>query len=100
MDTLPSQPQEAVKIKTFDVFTKFQEARPAYRSNLVNKELGYDAIIELPDDPEPTKIKNCITSARSNSELFKRFSKTLIRNIKNDVDQLLFFTSLNPLARL
>jgi hypothetical protein len=30
-------PKEALKIKTYECFTKFQEARPAHRSNLVNK---------------------------------------------------------------
>ena len=56
--------------------------------------------MELPENEEPIKIKNCISSARSNSELFKRFSKSLMANIKNEVDMLLLFSSTDPVARV
>lgn len=49
MEALLHLPKEPSKIKTLDIFTKFQEARPAYCSNLINKELGYDTIVELPE---------------------------------------------------
>ena len=38
------------KIKPFKIYTKIQEAHPAHYSNLVNKELGYDTLIERGDD--------------------------------------------------
>ena len=38
------------KIKPFQIYTKLQEAYPAHYSNLVNKELGYDTLIERGDD--------------------------------------------------
>lgn len=34
------------KIKPIQIYTKIQEAYPAHYSNLVNKELGYDTIVE------------------------------------------------------
>ena len=71
------------KIKPFQAYTKIQETRPNHLDNLVNKELGYDSIVELPGQDNHIKIKECICSARANSELFKRFSKNLIYNIKN-----------------
>jgi hypothetical protein len=37
--------KEAIKIKPIELYTKIQEANPAHYSNLVNKDLGYDAMI-------------------------------------------------------
>ena len=59
--------KDQLKIKPFECFTKIQEARPAHCSTLVNKELGYDAIIDIGGEDNCLKIKNCICSARSNS---------------------------------
>ena len=49
---------------------------------------------------ENIKIKNCICSARPNSELFKRFSRNFLANMKNEIDQLIVFTSANSQSRL
>ena len=70
-------------------------------SNLINKELAYDCIIDTKDDGlDAVKLINCTNSARPNSEVFKRFARKLISNMKNGFDHLFFFSSLNTLARL
>ena len=78
-----------------------QEAHPVHLSNLINKELAYDCIIDTNSDGLDTvKLINCTNSARPNSEVYKRFAKQLISNMKKGVDHLFFFSSLNTLARL
>lgn len=46
-----------IKIRPFQTYTKIQENKPSHFDNLVNKELGYDTIIELNGQENPIKIK-------------------------------------------
>lgn len=66
-NTTSNTTKDLTKIKTLECYTKIQEGRPAHLSNLVNKELGYDTILEMGDNEPQIKIKNCVCSARSNS---------------------------------
>jgi hypothetical protein len=91
--------REETTVHPFLNWSKIQEGFPAHCSDLQNKELGYDTLIDK-GDGEPIKLRNCVCSARPNSELFKRFSRNLAQNIKREVDQLFIFTSLSARCRL
>ena len=75
--------KEQLKIKPFQAYVKIQEAFPVHYSNLINKELGYDTIIDRDGGIDGIKIKNCICSARPNSELFKRMSRSFLSNLRS-----------------
>lgn len=70
-------------------YTKIQEAQPSYYSTLINKELALDVNIEF--EQQTYKVKNCIDSSRSNSDLYKRFSKPFVESIGQGIDQMLVF---------
>lgn len=55
-----------------EYYTKIQEAVPSHLSTLPHKEVGYYVHVEL---DRLYKLKNCVDALRSNSELYKKFSK-------------------------
>ncbi len=46
------------------------------------------------------KMENCISSARPNSEIYKRLSTSFFENLKNGIDQCILFTGSEAVARI
>jgi hypothetical protein len=59
--------------------------------------LAFDILLET---DKTYKVKNCVSSARPNSEVYKRISKNFFENIKNGIDQCILFTGIEASARV
>jgi len=46
------------------------------------------------------KVKNCVSPARPNSEVYKRLTKNFFENLKNGIDQCVLFTGMEAGARV